>query len=539
MRKFFFTALCCAALLGAADTRLASQNTVDDFGNRSKRKSAGILTRDQERRARILNKFYEFRDRLRKHAPGLDIKMPISPDRAGDVIDMNSVSVRRKEKLYTASAGESYNLRSRPSDDERRYTGKVYRGESLYVILAEQVNRTKKNLTRDWCLVRTRSEADGYIPLNLLFRRGISRTPAYPGAYVEAVFHETDIMPALLIAGDDNSLPVSGDNKFTVDVGTRLYLRSEPNQGSTILSELSKGDIVEVLRYGDKSETIYGKTARWAFVRSQGNEGWVFSAFLKKRVLDIVDNPDDLKPGLSLYVKSAILRVRDEPGDEGTVITSIPHQKRVRILEVMDELQSVGKVQSRWVRIEFDEFNGWVFGGFLSTNRDAFIEDDEIEKQFIFPIDGYRQVSRPFGYEDNIIGGKRGRQEFHRGIDIPAPTGTPILATADGFVILAQEIIGGYGLYVMLEHKDGTRSLYGHMSKILATVGLKVKSGEVIGLVGSTGRSTGPHLHFEIIINGQYVNPVLYLHAVIGIPSLIEHYLAFALREDEYPGIAV
>ena len=117
-------------------------------------------------------------------------------------------------------------------------------------------------------------------------------------------------------------------------------------------------------------------------------------------------------------------------------------------------------------------------------------------------------------YRVNPIGANKGKQEFHPGIDIAAPSGTPILAAADGFVILAQEDNSGYGIYVILEHRNGNRSLYGHMSKMKAVTGQKVKTGEIIGFVGSTGRSTGPHLHFEIIMNSQYVNPEQYMHAL-------------------------
>lgn len=87
----------------------------------------------------------------------------------------------------------------------------------------------------------------------------------------------------------------------------------------------------------------------------------------------------------------------------------------------------------------------------------------------------------------------------HRGIDIGAPTGTPIYASAGGVVSVAHTgWSGGYGNMVIIEHPNGTKTLYGHMTKIITYTGAQVAQGEVIGLVGSTGHSTGPHLHFEV-----------------------------------------
>ncbi|MDP9249390.1 MAG: M23 family metallopeptidase [bacterium] len=86
-----------------------------------------------------------------------------------------------------------------------------------------------------------------------------------------------------------------------------------------------------------------------------------------------------------------------------------------------------------------------------------------------------------------------------RGIDMAAPTGTPIVAAASGTVILSRGgYSGGYGEMIIVQHSNGTKTLYAHMSKRVATTGAKVSQGETIGYVGSTGRSTGPHLHFEV-----------------------------------------
>ena len=100
-----------------------------------------------------------------------------------------------------------------------------------------------------------------------------------------------------------------------------------------------------------------------------------------------------------------------------------------------------------------------------------------------------------------------GRARMHKGIDIPGPVGTPIYATADGIVGRAQWV-SGYGNLVELSHGNDTQTRYGHLSKLLVSPNERVTRGQLIGLMGSTGRSTGSHLHYEIRIAGAAINPL-------------------------------
>ncbi len=115
------------------------------------------------------------------------------------------------------------------------------------------------------------------------------------------------------------------------------------------------------------------------------------------------------------------------------------------------------------------------------------------------------RFSSPFGYRMHPI---LHVIKFHTGIDLTARIGTPVYATGDGLIVRADYSSGGYGNIVVISHGFGYESYYAHLSKILVKPGQKVKRGDLIGLVGTTGRSTGPHLHYEIRINGKPVNPV-------------------------------
>lgn len=124
-----------------------------------------------------------------------------------------------------------------------------------------------------------------------------------------------------------------------------------------------------------------------------------------------------------------------------------------------------------------------------------------------WPVPGYSRVSSPFGYRIHPV---LGVKKLHTGIDIPAPTGTPAVAVANGTVIYSG-VQGTYGNTVMIKHDNGLVSLYAHNSSLVVRVGDKVKKGQVVSKIGSTGRSTGPHLHFEIRVNGTAQNPLSYL----------------------------
>ncbi len=123
----------------------------------------------------------------------------------------------------------------------------------------------------------------------------------------------------------------------------------------------------------------------------------------------------------------------------------------------------------------------------------------------IWPLHGY--VSSPFGWRPSPFGSG---WEFHKGIDICAYYGAPIRATADGTVEYAGWN-GGYGNFVKIYHRDGIETCYGHMEKVATKAGAHIKKGQVIGYEGSTGLATGPHLHYEIRVNGTAVNPIKYL----------------------------
>jgi murein DD-endopeptidase MepM/ murein hydrolase activator NlpD len=118
-------------------------------------------------------------------------------------------------------------------------------------------------------------------------------------------------------------------------------------------------------------------------------------------------------------------------------------------------------------------------------------------------------ISSGYGRRSDPITGKR---TLHEGVDFAGKSGSDILAVASGVVVFAGEK-SGYGRLVEIDHGNGLSTRYGHNSKLLVQEGEVVKQGQTIALLGSTGRSTGPHVHFEVLRGGRHVNPARYLRS--------------------------
>jgi murein DD-endopeptidase MepM/ murein hydrolase activator NlpD len=153
--------------------------------------------------------------------------------------------------------------------------------------------------------------------------------------------------------------------------------------------------------------------------------------------------------------------------------------------------------------------NEWIFipskVGITYFLRETYVIEDYSSLgtgRFIWPVPHFYKVSSHFG--------QRGRRH-HDGIDIPAPKGTPIVAVDHGVVIYSDDGIRGYGNMIVVAHSDDIFTVYAHNKKNLVSKGDEVKKGDQIAQLGNTGRSTGPHLHFEIRVKNKVRNPAQYL----------------------------
>ena len=513
MRQIVSVIMITASLFAWSATTAFSQVTVWSIQEKDRMLQAKIRMKDQAHQKRILDKFNAFYKRVLEIAPELKIQMPMHPAYAEDMVDRDNMTSSVAKKRMYAFTGEPYKLRGKPMDSNTDFMENLARGTKVEVLFMPKLDRKLegKNVTGKWCAVRAPSGQEGFIPLDLLLRE--SPRPAVRSDKNRGGRPMVKSSMPVLRDGATGRMVVSADS---------LNIRTEPDQSSDIMGSLPRNTVVEVLSYSDHQDTIDGSTARWARIRYYQNEGWVFSAYLRaegeKRGGSPAESPEELQKGDTWYVKSEILRVRDNPSPEGTVLFSIPSHERVRITDTVDEIITLAGNRSKWVEISYNDYSGWVFGSFLSRSRGASMESDDIDKLFIFPMnDPNTPVTSNFGWRT-----LRGQKNLHRGVDLGAPQGTPVLAAADGTVINIRRdnrncSSCGYGNCIFLEHRNGYRSVYAHLSEIGAVEGKKYSAGEMIGRVGNTGHSYGAHLHFEIISNEENVDPLTYIHAVIQI----------------------
>ncbi|MFM2300525.1 MAG: hypothetical protein RLZZ84_261 [Pseudomonadota bacterium] len=167
-----------------------------------------------------------------------------------------------------------------------------------------------------------------------------------------------------------------------------------------------------------------------------------------------------------------------------------------------------------------EEFRNLFAGWSNPARSDLSIAPTAVSIPSRMPVQGAALTS---GYGMRIhpvLGGRR----QHKGVDLAEPTGAPVYATADGYISRA-DWFSSYGLYISIEHGADIQTRYGHLSRLNVASGQFVHKGDLIGYVGTTGRSTGPHLHYEVRIAGASVNPVPYLQGIgtaIAAPGSVE-----------------
>lgn len=200
-----------------------------------------------------------------------------------------------------------------------------------------------------------------------------------------------------------------------------------------------------------------------------------------------------------------------------TVISTVDTASlRKKFTKIDTELRSInGYLKARGIKPVVNQAEG-------GEADDDVISSDEISDFYVKYVDqiGYEishtplgmpfngRITSTFGHRENPFGGEN--VETHKGLDIAGPLGSPVKAMAEGKVEFAG-LRGGFGNCIMLKHANGIETLYGHLSKILVKLGDNIQIGQTIGKIGSTGRSTGPHLHYEIHRNGQKINPQSFL----------------------------
>lgn len=197
----------------------------------------------------------------------------------------------------------------------------------------------------------------------------------------------------------------------------------------------------------------------------------------------------------------------------------IPDSARARELAQKKEVETVEKLREHQLIASINEILNNIKSR-INAQRRSYDEVDLLVRNkekllshtpAIQPVSNkdLNRIASGFGYRIDPV---YKTPKLHAGLDFAAPQGTPIYATADGIVSLAGNSGDGYGNHVIINHGYGYETLYGHMVRVKTVVGKAVKRGEVIGYVGSTGKSTGPHCHYEVHKNGNKIDPIYFFY---------------------------
>lgn len=198
------------------------------------------------------------------------------------------------------------------------------------------------------------------------------------------------------------------------------------------------------------------------------------------------------------------------PVPDSIRLKEMEQQQEIQLVMSMtgDELeqaitQSINKLM---LRIAYQEQSFNQITHYIKNKEDLLASTPAIQ-----PIgnDDLKRIASGFGYRIDPV---YKTVKYHAGLDFSAPQGTPIYATANGVVQIAGNIGNGYGNHVVISHGYGYETLYGHMFRVKTRPGVRVKRGEIIGWVGSTGKSTAPHCHYEVHKNGRPIDPVYFFY---------------------------
>ena len=274
------------------------------------------------------------------------------------------------------------------------------------------------------------------------------------------------------------------------------------------ISEISKYDREKLIEYGENKDRI---TNLLANLETQKSELETQEAKYETELGELEEQKSvlDSKKSEQEVLQASYTDLYNAKNNELSNLESqqsdTEYKKQLALKEVEEQEQHVEQARK--------EYAAWLAElARLNKDADATVAAKLAEINvtgFTWPVPGFNRITSQFGMRMHPI---LGYEKLHDGTDISGAgiNGTPILAAYSGTVVLAQSY-WGYGNCVKIDHGGGVVTLYAHASAILVSVGQQVNAGDTIALVGSTGNSTGPHLHFSLIIKGEFVNPLDYV----------------------------
>ncbi len=308
------------------------------------------------------------------------------------------------------------------------------------------------------------------------------------------------------------------------------------------------------LKYEKVETTIRERLLR---ILSYLASGVVFAAITISFAYSYFDSPKEKQLLREIDQLKLQYEILNNKLDQSTAVLNDIQQRDDNIYRVIFEAEPIGsairKAGGGGVN-KYSKFNGYENSELIKETGEKL---DQLNRQLVVQSKSFDQVIKlakskevmlksipaiqPISNKDltRIASGFSYRihpiykiMHFHTGIDFAAQTGTEIYATGDGMVRVADNESRGYGNHIVVDHGFGYQTLYGHLSRYAVRAGQKVKRGEVIGYVGSTGTSTAPHLHYEVIKSGEKINPINFFYNDLS-PADYERVLDIASKSNQ------
>jgi murein DD-endopeptidase MepM/ murein hydrolase activator NlpD len=271
----------------------------------------------------------------------------------------------------------------------------------------------------------------------------------------------------------------------------------------------------------------YVDSPKEKYMRQQNDDLKQNYSVLQERVKQLELQMDEIESRDNNVYRSIF---GSDPVPDSARVKDIETKKEVKLVQSMGETELVNSMTAQLNNLSLRtayQSKSFVDIADLVKNKEKLLA----ATPSIQPVSNknLNRVASGFGYRiDPIYKDRR----LHAGLDFTAPTGTPIYATADGLVRDAGFNTGGYGNRVLISHGFGYETTYSHMYRIKARIGQRVKRGEVIGYIGSTGKSTGPHCHYEVHRNGVAVDPIYYFYNDLT-PAQFDRILKLAAASNQ------
>ena len=287
--------------------------------------------------------------------------------------------------------------------------------------------------------------------------------------------------------------------------GLTVELKKKNSEYSARAKSLVKKGGVSYTEIILKSKSVDDMLTRMSVIKRVAK----YDSDCLKQIEDSMSEVDKLKNEL-LVQKEEVIALRSEQDKKKAELTAYREESQ----KIIDNLQKdIDKYEREYALAKEAEARAKAEAESIRQQYDSSgtssLPANYTAGKFTWPSAVTRRVTSPYGYRIHPVTGK---SKFHAGIDIGAPHGTNIVASDSGVVIVAGYNSGGYGNYVVINHGGGYTTLYAHCSSLNVSKGQSVSRGQVIAKCGSTGMSTGPHIHYEVQLNGKTTNPMQYFN---------------------------